>query len=159
MTNQVKKLLSNMIVKKKGNIAILSALFFTILIAFTGLAIDIGGMTLKRLHLLEIGHVIRDARFIDTVEIDNSNDPEATLNQLARNYAVKNGLESSQVSVDYYQTTLTQTQRNYELDIYLTDSYHCIFMNIFNIGTIPINVTIHGTSTATKTPRIWAPGR
>ncbi|WP_415537165.1 pilus assembly protein TadG-related protein [Dehalobacter sp. 4CP] len=142
-----------------GNITILFAVLLIVLFGFTGLVVDIGGMYLNRLHLFEVGQIIRDARFNETLAIDNSENPEATLNDIADTYAVLNGLDESQVSVDYYQTKLTETERNYELDINLTDTYDCVFIKIFGIDTQTINVTIHGTSTAAKSPRIWAPGR
>jgi len=155
----IAKTISRLLKEETGSIAVMFTLVFVVLVGFSGLAIDIGSMSLKRLQLLEVGHCIREARFNETLSIDNSEDPEAVLNEIAKNYAVKNGLDADQVNVDYYQTKLTQTERDYELDINLTDTYHCLFLNVYGIESIPITVSIHGTSTATKSPRIWAPGR
>lgn len=155
----IRLLMQKFLKDEKGAIAVLFTGFIVIAMVLLGITVDAGRMYIQRAHLLEIGHIIRDARFNETIYINNSETPAVVFNNIARTYAVMNGLDASKVSTAYRQTELTNTRRAYEVDIFLNDTYQCTFLKLAGLDEEEINVTIRGSAWLENSNRVWAPGR
>lgn len=155
--------------EEKGTIIVIFALLLPVLLSFVGAGTDIGMLYLKRARLLEVGHIIRNARFNETIVLMNSEDPATTFEDLAKYYAKLNGIEGTfinsqgieveRVSTHYEQTLLTERRREYTVDIYLRDNYKYTFLSILGFESQDINVTIHGSGYQENSNGVWAPGR
>jgi hypothetical protein len=155
--------------EEKGAIIVMFALLLPVLLTFVGAGTDLGMMYIKRARLLEVGHIIRNARFNETIIFNNSENPATTFDDLAKYYAGLNGIEGTvinskgvevdRVSTNYKQTLLTQTRRDYTVDIYLNDNYKYCFLNILGFESKDINVTINGSGYEENSNGVWAPGR
>lgn len=165
----MKKLMHRLTREEKGTIIVLFALLIPVLLAFVGACTDIGMMYIKRARLLEVGHIIRNARFNETIIFNNSEDPAATFDDLVKYYAGLNGIEGTfinskgvevdRVSTDYEQTVLTERRREYTVDIYLRDNYKYTFLSIIGFDSQDVNIAIHGSGYQENSNGVWAPGR
>ena len=149
----MKKLLKN----ESGNILILFALTFTFLVGFISIAADVGLMYTERSKLLEIGNLMRDARFQQTEIIWNSNNPAYTFDSLVKEYGVKNGLSTSQIKTEYRVIENSYTTRRVEVDITLTSVYNCTTLRLFGYNNITITELIEGSGYKIRTPKVWRP--
>lgn len=140
-----------------GNILILSALIFTFLIAFVAIAVDIGIMYTNRTKLLEIGNLMRDARFQQTEFLWNSYNPAYDFDSLVKEYGLKNGLTKEQIKTVYRIIENTKTTRRVEVDIELTSIYKCTTLKLFGYNEIVLKEKIEGYGYKVKSPEVWKP--
>lgn len=155
--------------EEKGAIIVLFAFLLPVMLSFVGVGADIGMLYIKRARMLEVGHIIRNARFNETIIFNNSEDPATTFDDLAKYYARLNGIEGTvinsegvevdRVSTDYEQTYLTQNRREYTVDIYLRDNYKYTFLRVLGFDSQDFNIAIHGSGWMENSNGVWAPGR
>ncbi|QEY35676.1 hypothetical protein FL966_11745 [Caproiciproducens galactitolivorans] len=144
---------------EKGSISVLFAFLFVALMLFTSFATDAGMLYYQQLRLKEVGNVIREARLNNETVLQNSTHPAETLERLAKDYAVKNGLRADQVTVDFadLENESTYTHRYYEMNIYLTDTYQYKALSILGFREQKIRVTIHGYGDVENSAGVWKP--
>lgn len=142
---------------EKGNITILFALTIMLLMVLLGLSIDVALAFNKRDKLIEVGNLIRDARFDLSEELWHAYYPESVLREIARDIAVKNNLSPNQVDVKWKETTYSTSQRVAQIDIIMTDVYECTILKLFGVNELPIKVIIPG-SQYKKANKVWRPG-
>lgn len=141
---------------ESGDIIILFAGTLILLIVFLGLSTDVILAFNKRDRLIEIGNLMKDARFDLGEELWNSNYPESTLREITLDIAAKNGLNSEQVDVKWIPTRENETLRAADVKITLTDKYECTVLKMLGINELPIKVKIDGEQFKSGT-RIWSP--
>ena len=110
-----------------------------------GLSIDVALAFNKRDKLIEVGNLIRDARFDLSEELWHAYYPESVLREIARDIAVKNNLSPNQVDVKWKETTYSTSQRVAQIDIIMTDVYECTILKLFGVNELPIKVIIPGS--------------
>ncbi|QQY80126.1 putative Flp pilus-assembly TadE/G-like protein [Keratinibaculum paraultunense] len=142
---------------EKGNITILFALTIMLLMVLLGLSIDVALAFNKRDKLIEVGNLIRDARFDLSEELWHAYYPESVLREIARDIAVKNNLSPNQVDVKWKETTYSTSQRVAQIDIIMTDVYECTILKLFGVNELPIKVIIPGSQDK-KANVVWRPG-
>ncbi len=142
---------------ERGNITILFAFILILLMIFLGLSIDVALAFNKRDKLIEVGNLIRDARFDLSEELWHAYYPESVLREIARDIAVKNNLSPNQVDVKWKETTYNTSQRVAQIDIIMTDVYKCTILKLFGVNELPIKVLIPGSQDK-KANVVWRPG-
>lgn len=142
---------------ERGNITILFAFILILLMVFLGLSIDVALAFNKRDKLIEVGNLIRDARFDLSEELWHAYYPESVLREIARDIAVKNNLSPNQVDVKWKETTYNTSQRVAQIDIIMTDVYKCTILKLFGVNELPIKVVIPGSQDK-KANVVWRPG-
>lgn len=142
---------------ERGNITILFAFILILLMIFLGLSIDVALAFNKRDKLIEVGNLIRDARFDLSEELWHAYYPESVLREIARDIAVKNNLSPNQVDVKWKETTYNTSQRVAQIDIIMTDVYKCTILKLFGVNELPIKVLIPGSQDK-KANVVWRSG-
>ena len=143
--------------RETGNILIIFAMTFTALVGFLGIATDVGLMYAQKTRLLEIANLIRDARFQQIEIIWNSTTPAATFDSIVREYGLKNGLNTSQITTQYVVKTNTTTTREVDVYIYITSTYNCSALKLFGYNNVTLKETIKGYAIKSKSPKVWKP--
>ncbi len=159
MTKLLKQTFMKAYKNEDGNIIIIFAMTFMVIIAFVTFSTDIAMAMSRRSELMEIGQIMREVRFEQSEVIWNSDNPEETFDKMVREYGKKNGLSDSQINTKYEEIyTGTYGKRTFNVDITLTDSYECTTLSLFGINNIPIKVTIKGYAEKSKNSGVWRPG-
>lgn len=148
-------------VEEKGDILIIFALAFSMLLGFLAFVTDIGFAYAQRSKMMEIAQVMRDIRFTKdasgTELILHSNTPGYTAYTLMVEQARINGFKG-RVTITYDEYYTTSNSRKYNIDIILEDTYECTTMQIFNIKTLPIKVKVEGSGyKETSGYNLWYP--
>ena len=142
---------------EKGNITILFAFVLILLMVLLGLSIDVALAFNKRDKLIEVGNLIRDARFDLSEELWHAYYPESVLREIARDIAVKNNLSPNQVDVKWKETYNNTSKREAQIDVIMTDVYECTILKLFGVDELPIKVIIPGFQYK-KANVVWRPG-
>lgn len=150
----MRKLFNN----ERGNIAVISAFVFVALVGIAALATDIGLLAIKRARLMEIGQIMRDARFEQYQMIWEADDPAKAFDKIVREYGEKNGLRDNQIKTKYIAKKNDWNYRECEVYMYFTDTYKCTTLRIFGLDEVPINVTITGYAYENNDNGVWRPG-
>lgn len=150
-------LIKSLLKKESGNILILFALTFTFLVGFISIAADVGLMYAERSRLLEIGNLMRDARFQQSEIIWNASNPAYSFDSLVREYGIKNGLTNDQIKTVYTAVENSTTTRRANVDIILTSTYKCTTLRIFGYNEITIKEVINGSGYKIRSPKVWTP--
>ncbi|WP_350343110.1 hypothetical protein PRVXT_002390 [Proteinivorax tanatarense] len=149
-------MLDNCKKNESGDILVLFAGTFILLIVFLGLATDVVLAFNERDKLIEVGNLIRDARFDLSEELWNSYHPEQTMREIAQDIAEQNGLERNQVDVIWREVETTHRRRTADITVILTDTYQCTTLRMLGINELPIQVTIPGRQFKERN-RVWSP--
>ena len=142
--------MKKMLKEEKGDIAILFALMFTVLVGFISLAVDFGAMYYERSQMMEIGQIIRDARFTEGGPISelalNSETPGPVFLQEFSRYAALNNFHGT-IEVDYKEQYLPSINtRRYSIDLTLSKEYTPVgLLTMIKSDPIPIKVKIEGS--------------
>ncbi len=165
MRKRIGRRAGNFFRKEGGNFMVIFALVFPVILMLVGMTVDLCMVEYKRLKLEQVGQVLREIRFETQPLYTNALDPETTLNGICKEYAVKNGLDADQVSVEWGETYTmsgrggTCTRRDGTIVITLTDSYEYTFMKVFGFDKAEIDpVVINGTYYISNSGGVWYPG-
>ena len=150
-------MLNKFLKKEKGDVMILFAGVFIILLIFLGLSTDVILAFSQRDRLVEIGNSMRDARVDLGVEVWNSPYPEHLLRELTVDIGVRNGLRPDQITTKWNVKDETNTRRDVGVIIELTDVYECSTLKMLGIKELPIKVVIGGSQYRYAAPYVWSP--
>lgn len=159
MINKLKRIKKD----EKGDILILYALLFVVIMGFLSFAVDLGLMYMHRMRMYEIGNVMRQTRFTKNQYTNltflNSENPGERYANIFNEYARKNGFKGSiRVRYDekhpYYNNW---KKREYKIDMWLEDVYETTTLRALNINSVPIKVHIAGYGHSEQSGTIWAP--
>ncbi|CDZ23480.1 putative membrane protein [[Clostridium] cellulosi] len=145
--------------EERGNIAVLFAFVFIVLVGMAAMATDIGLLAIKRARLMEIGQIMRDARFEQSQLIWEADDPAQKFDEIVREYGIKNGLRDDQIQTEYTTVENSRTRRECKVVMKFTDTYKCTTLRLFGLNEVPIKVTINGSAYEQNSNGVWSPGR
>lgn len=140
----MKKILKN----EKGDIIVLSAFLFVILIGFLALIIDVGMMFAYRGKMYEIANVMRDTRFTKNITIGDvtmsSTNPGEYFAGMLSSYARKNGFKG-EIKIIYKEKMPKQNKREYKITIILKDKYRPKFLSLFGYKEMEVGIKLDGS--------------
>lgn len=145
--------------EERGNIAVLFAFVFIVLVGMAAMATDVGLLAIKRARLMEIGQIMRDARFEQYQMIWEADDPAKKFDEIVREYGIKNGLRNDQIKTEYIKVADRWDYRECKVNMIFTDTYKCTTLRLFGLDEVPIKVTITGSAYESNTGGVWSPGR
>ena len=134
---------------EQGNIAVLFAFMFTILIAFTALAADVGMMYKHRSHMYEMANMVRYERFSTKARMSagiySVQNPGKYLGDKINKTLRKNGFKGK--IYYHYEETSKKGSRYYKFYYIMEDLYQPGLMAPLTNGSrkIPIKVRIDGS--------------
>ncbi|WP_093371900.1 hypothetical protein [Tindallia magadiensis] len=149
-----------MIRKEKGEILVLFAIGFTVLLLFTSLAIDLALALMHRDRVKEVAVMARETRMdFGGHEMWMSENPNSVYTDLATDIAVRNGMSPSQVRTEFEHTENTISRRSARANVIMEDTYETTTLRIIGIEEIPITVRVDGTMLKSGGGRVWGPGQ
>ena len=159
----MKKNINKISNSEKGDLMIMFAFMFTILVIFLSFAVDLGMMYMQRLKMYEIGHIMRETRFTKNQHITevymNSEYPGEKFAQNFVDYARKNGFKGG-ITVTYreaHPSSIPANRRDYKIDMLLEEKYKTTALGVIGIKEVPISVKIEGSGTREYGYEIWRP--
>lgn len=150
-------MLKNMKRNENGDIIILFAFTIIILIGFLGLSTDVVLAFNKKSKLVEIGQLMKDARFDLGEELWQADYPEDKLREISLEISRRNGLSDDQVEIEWVPVKRNESIRQAKVKITLTDNYECTSLKILGINDLPIKVVTEGSQVKYGF-NLWSPG-
>ncbi|SDY72065.1 TadE/TadG family type IV pilus assembly protein [Tindallia californiensis] len=148
---------SNLLRNEKGEVLVLFAIGFTILLLFTSLAIDFAMALVYRDRVKEVAVMARETRMdFGSVEMWNAADANVVYRELAVDIADRNGMKAVQVKTEYDETETTSSKRFAKANVIMTDTYECTALKIIGIDEIEIKVRVDGSQTNSGS-NLWNP--
>ena len=148
---------------ERGDVLILFALLFTVMVLFLAFAVDLGMMYTRRLKMYEMGHIMRETRFTknqDTTGVFlNSENPGKEYADNFNEYARKNGFKG-EITVEYNEThpsNFNYKKRQYTINMRLKEVYKPKILGLINIKEVPIVVEIKGSGFKEYGGTVWYP--
>lgn len=138
---------------EKGDIIILSAFLFVILIGFLALIVDVGVMFAYRGKMYEIANVMRDTRFTKNITIGDvtmsSTNPGEYFAGMLSSYARKNGFKG-EITIIYKEKYPQQNKRDFKITIILKDKYRPKFLSLFGYKEMEVGIKLDGSGTSER---------
>ena len=155
---RVKLIMQSKLKKENGNIAILFALMFTVIMSFLSLALDLGMTYAYRGRMMEVAQVMRDTRFTKDAAIGDlsmhDEHPGATMKNKLIEYARKNDF-NGKVTITYNEYETSHSSRKYKVRIMLEDTYECTTLKCVGIDKLDLCVVVNGSGD--RNGSVWTP--
>lgn len=135
--------IQSLVKKERGNIMVLFAGSLIIMIAFIGLSLDIGMLSLQRNSLQNLSQVIREDRFTYQDQIRYADDPAKKSYEIIYNTLEKNGFDGT-LKIYFYEFEQFSNHREYRIRTVLTQEYSWSFARVLGMSTTTISSTLDG---------------
>lgn len=142
---------------ENGDILVLFSGVIIILIIFLGLSTDVILAYSKKDKLVEIGNLMKDARFDLGEELWNADVPQDKLREISWEIAKRNGLTVDQMKIEWTPVKNNPNIREAKTVVTLTDEYECTALKMLGIDKLPIKVVVEGSQVKYGS-MIWSPG-
>lgn len=142
---------------ENGDILVLFAGVIIILIMFLALSTDVILAYSKKDKLVEIGNLMKDARFDLGEELWNADVPQDKLREISWEIAKRNGLTVDQMKIEWTPVKNNPNIREAKTVVTLTDEYECTTLKMLGIDKLPIKVVVEGSQVKYGS-MIWSPG-
>ena len=129
--------------REEGNIILLFAGVLVILIAFVGLALDMGMLLVRRNELQNLCDLVRESRFAHQDTIRFADDPGLTSYQVATQAIVNNGF-GGELTFYYREDTPADNRRKYIVRTELTEEFEFSFLKVIGLDAMDIVVRADG---------------
>jgi hypothetical protein len=139
MKHTIRRLLK----EERGNIMVLFAGSLIVIIAFIGLSLDIGLLSLERNSLQNLSMVIREDRFTNQDKIRYAKNPGQVSYEIICETLEKNGFDGT-VKVYFYEEPPKSNNRVYHIRTVLSKEFSWNFARVVGMTTTPISVSQDG---------------
>jgi hypothetical protein len=132
--------------EERGNIMVLFAGSLIVIIAFIGLSLDVGLLSLERNSLQNLSQVIREDRFTNQDKIRYADNPGLASYNIISETLAENGFDGT-VTVYFYEKEPKASHREYYIRTVLSEEFSWNFARVVGMTTTPISVTLDGYET------------
>lgn len=153
---------------EKGELLVLFSVILVVLILIIGMLIDFSMYVNERTRSKDIARIIKDTKYDFSEALFNSDRPEEDLESLAKNIAIKNGMDPAKVQTEWIEDFYTNSEpngvfierkREAIVKIEISDKYETLFLKMFNFEEIPINISLESKMEKdNEFGYIWSPG-
>lgn len=129
--------------EERGNMMVLFAGSLIVMIAFIGLSLDVGLLSLQRNSLQNLNQVIREDRFTYQDKIRYAPDPTKAICDITHNTLAKNGFKGT-VKIYFYEVEPTPNRREYRIRTVLSEEFSWCFATVLGMTTTTVSATQDG---------------
>lgn len=133
--------LKQLFIKQNGDVLVIFALLFTVLVGFVSLSADLGLVYMQRAEMLEIAQLMRDTRFdleAGNAELTHSGTPGELMFTKMNEIARLNDFNGT-VQIIYYEYETSSYSRRYKVRINLYDTYQYTTLRLLGFDELKTN--------------------
>lgn len=144
--------------EERGDILVIFAVMFTVLIMIIALSTDVAILYARRARIYEIGNVMRRTRFTKGQEFFmNSDNPGKEYAEAFNDYAKKNGFNGElKVTYNEKETSNNYSRREFDINMEFDEKVETSVLKFVGIKEVPIKVVINGSGHKVRN-NIWRP--